>query len=110
LRSLTHERGPWSSEVSSSSSPTQSGIDSVHWKLDKTENFSRMRLKLKRNYDFSDHTEASIDYISPEEKQQEERKISNDNDGESVPLSGIKLAAIPGLLFFFYLLDIQSFL
>ncbi len=32
----------------------------VYWKLDKTENMSRMRLKLRRNYNFNDHRDAVI--------------------------------------------------
>lgn len=30
------------------------------WKLDRTENFSRMRMKLIRSYPYNPHTEASI--------------------------------------------------
>ena len=29
------------------------------WKMDRTENFSRMRLKLARNYNYNKHTDAS---------------------------------------------------
>ena len=29
------------------------------WKLDRTENFSRMRMKLSRNYNFNTHADAS---------------------------------------------------
>ena len=29
------------------------------WKLDRTENFSRMRMKLSRNYDYNTHVDAS---------------------------------------------------
>lgn len=29
------------------------------WKLDRTENFSRMRMKLSRNYNYNDHADAS---------------------------------------------------
>lgn len=31
----------------------------LHWKLSSTENFQRMRLKFKRNYTFTAHTDAS---------------------------------------------------
>eukprot|EP01133_Synstelium_polycarpum_P008387 gene8387-9862_t len=50
LRSLTNERGPWGTTESL-----------VHWKLDKTENRSRMRYKLKRNYKFDEHANCAID-------------------------------------------------
>ena len=30
------------------------------WKLDNTENFSRMRMKLARSYPYSSHAEASL--------------------------------------------------
>lgn len=48
LRSLNNERGPWCPQQPSR----------VYWKLDKTENSLRMRLKLKRNYNFNDHRDA----------------------------------------------------
>lgn len=31
----------------------------MHWKLSSAENYSRMRLKLVRNYNFDPHREAS---------------------------------------------------
>lgn len=31
----------------------------MHWKVSSAENFSRMRLKLVRNYNFDSHREAS---------------------------------------------------
>lgn len=34
-------------------------LKELHWKLSSTENFQRMRLKLKRNYAFTPHTDAS---------------------------------------------------
>uniref|UniRef100_A0A8C4IAS3 Neurobeachin-like 1 n=1 Tax=Dicentrarchus labrax TaxID=13489 RepID=A0A8C4IAS3_DICLA len=43
-RGLVCERGPW---------------DKMHWRLSSAENFSRMRLKLVRNYNFEPHREAS---------------------------------------------------
>uniref|UniRef100_A0A672QFP5 Neurobeachin-like protein 2 n=1 Tax=Sinocyclocheilus grahami TaxID=75366 RepID=A0A672QFP5_SINGR len=42
-RGLFCERGPWD----------------MHWKLSSAENYSRMRLKLVRNYNFDPHREAS---------------------------------------------------
>uniref|UniRef100_A0A672QFS7 Neurobeachin-like protein 2 n=1 Tax=Sinocyclocheilus grahami TaxID=75366 RepID=A0A672QFS7_SINGR len=43
-RGLFCERGPWKD---------------MHWKLSSAENYSRMRLKLVRNYNFDPHREAS---------------------------------------------------
>uniref|UniRef100_A0A8C1S6U9 Neurobeachin-like 1 n=1 Tax=Cyprinus carpio TaxID=7962 RepID=A0A8C1S6U9_CYPCA len=43
-RGLFCERGPWKD---------------IHWKLSSAENYSRMRLKLVRNYNFDPHKEAS---------------------------------------------------
>jgi hypothetical protein len=45
FRDLTDERGPWST-ATSRSGPL------IRWKLDKTEDPWRRRLKLKRNYHF----------------------------------------------------------
>lgn len=33
--------------------------DEMHWRVSSAENFSRMRLKLVRNYNFDAHREAS---------------------------------------------------
>lgn len=33
--------------------------DEMHWRVSSAENFSRMRLKLVRNYNFNPHREAS---------------------------------------------------
>jgi WD40 repeat protein len=49
-RFFKEERGVWSSRKS----------DKYSWKLDRTENFSRMRMKLSRSYPYNSHTEASI--------------------------------------------------
>lgn len=34
-------------------------LDEMHWRVSSAENFSRMRLKLVRNYSFDPHREAS---------------------------------------------------
>lgn len=47
LRALKNERGPWGTK------DTQ-----VRWKLDRLENYLRMRLKMKRNYNFNEHRDA----------------------------------------------------
>lgn len=49
MRALTNERGPWGSRAAQ-----------LHWKLDPAENALRMRLKLKRNYNFDAHEEATL--------------------------------------------------
>lgn len=47
FRALVDERGPWSAN------PFPNDIK-THWKLDKTEDYWRRRLKLKRNYKFDE--------------------------------------------------------
>ncbi|XP_062302263.1 neurobeachin-like protein 1 isoform X3 [Osmerus eperlanus] len=48
-RSLLCERGPWADRQQSE----------MHWRLSSAENYSRMRLKLIRNYNFDQHRDAS---------------------------------------------------
>eukprot|EP00064_Thunnus_orientalis_P017246 superscaffoldBa00003616_g17326 len=48
-RGLVCERGPWAERQQ----------DEMHWRVSSAENFSRMRLKLVRNYNFDPHREAS---------------------------------------------------
>ncbi|KAM4537797.1 neurobeachin-like protein 1 isoform 2-T2 [Fundulus diaphanus] len=48
-RGLVCERGPWADRQQ----------DEMHWRVSSAENFSRMRLKLVRNYNFDPHREAS---------------------------------------------------
>ncbi|XP_041835153.1 neurobeachin-like protein 1 isoform X2 [Melanotaenia boesemani] len=48
-RGLVCERGPWADRKQ----------DEMHWRVSSAENFSRMRLKLVRNYIFDMHREAS---------------------------------------------------
>ncbi|XP_057674721.1 neurobeachin-like protein 1 isoform X1 [Corythoichthys intestinalis] len=48
-RGLVCERGPWA----------ERHLKTMHWKLSSAENFSRMRLKLIRNYNFDPYREAS---------------------------------------------------
>ncbi|XP_040380752.1 BEACH domain-containing protein B-like isoform X2 [Oryza brachyantha] len=68
FRALTDERGPWSAN------PFPNNVV-THWKLDKTEDKWRRRLKLKRNYKFDERlcqpsysrnesTEACVDQSS----------------------------------------------
>ncbi|XP_034461449.1 neurobeachin-like protein 1 isoform X1 [Hippoglossus hippoglossus] len=48
-RGLVCERGPWAERQQ----------DEMHWRVSSAENFSRMRLKLVRSYNFDSHREAS---------------------------------------------------
>ncbi|KAM8904058.1 neurobeachin-like protein 1 isoform 2-T3 [Spinachia spinachia] len=48
-RGLVCERGTWAERQQ----------DEMHWRVSSAENFSRMRLKLVRNYNFDPHREAS---------------------------------------------------
>uniref|UniRef100_A0A7N6A220 Neurobeachin-like protein 2 n=1 Tax=Anabas testudineus TaxID=64144 RepID=A0A7N6A220_ANATE len=48
-RGLVCERGPWADRLQ----------DEMHWRVSSAENYSRMRLKLVRNYNFDPHKEAS---------------------------------------------------
>ncbi|XP_072228514.1 neurobeachin-like protein 1 isoform X2 [Leuresthes tenuis] len=48
-RGLVCERGPWADRQQ----------DEMHWRVSSAENYSRMRLKLVRNYNFDPHNEAS---------------------------------------------------
>ncbi|KAG7467392.1 hypothetical protein MATL_G00152830 [Megalops atlanticus] len=48
-RGLVCERGPWADRQQSE----------MHWRVSSAENYSRMRLKLVRNYNFDSHREAS---------------------------------------------------
>ncbi|KAL1022209.1 hypothetical protein UPYG_G00023730 [Umbra pygmaea] len=48
-RGLVCERGPWADRQQSE----------MHWRVSSAENYSRMRIKLVRNYNYDDHREAS---------------------------------------------------
>ncbi|XP_056884546.1 neurobeachin-like protein 1 isoform X3 [Takifugu flavidus] len=48
-RGLVCERGPWADRQ----------LSEMHWRVSTAENYSRMRLKLTRNYNFDPHREAS---------------------------------------------------
>lgn len=59
IRMLVDERGPWSTNAFPNSMIKR-------WKLDKTEDLWRRRLKLKRNYHFSEHLCHPSDISSTE--------------------------------------------
>lgn len=51
VRAVSNARGPWGD--------VETEIKNDHWMLDKSENSSRMRRKMERNYDFTSHKVAS---------------------------------------------------
>eukprot|EP00727_Mastigamoeba_balamuthi_P007099 m51a1_g3009 putative beach domain-containing protein (2301) ;mRNA; r:833752-844561 len=51
LQALKSGRGPWGAAETV-----------LYWKVDKTENYSRMRLKKKRNYNFDKHEGCAVVY------------------------------------------------
>lgn len=84
LRSLTNERAPWGESSSE---------EAIHWKLDKTETFARMRIKLKRNYDFDPHTGAAREHSQASEVDQSDAGKSEEENQLKL-FSGMKLAAV----------------
>lgn len=72
MRNLTNERGPWSQQqiITADGRKTEETNETqskkkVYWKLDESENNSRMRLKLKINYQGHDHHTSAHDYVPP---------------------------------------------
>ncbi len=57
LRHVTNERGPWSLY----GGLPESDRPRVYWMLDESETNSRMRMRLKINYEGSDHRSASLE-------------------------------------------------
>ncbi|CAH1764076.1 14320_t:CDS:10 [Entrophospora sp. SA101] len=66
---LTQERGVWSIGGNKAAD--------IHWKLDKKENYSRMRRKLTTNYDYDPHLEASA-------KRNKMHKSNKNNNNDSL--------------------------
>ena len=111
LRNLMNERGPWSvtkrprrsrrklksnaADSSSSEDDEEDGCkeedEVIYWKMDKTENHSRMRLKLKRNFDGSDHKEASPEYGVDGDSEENEESL-NQPEKSKLLLSAMKLS------------------
>ncbi|XP_030637055.1 neurobeachin-like protein 1 [Chanos chanos] len=79
-RGLKCERGPWVEKEQAE----------MHWKLSSAENYSRMRLKLVRNYSFDPHREASAlrDNLGVQQQQ-----VS----AESFPLEAVKQVKVSDL-------------
>ncbi|KAJ5071714.1 beige/beach-related [Anaeramoeba ignava] len=65
FRNLTNERGPWGNGLKHKES------NEIFWKLDKTEDSLRRRMKMKRNYKYSSYYHASV--------RRDERLISETN-------------------------------
>jgi hypothetical protein len=102
VRALTSERAPWAQPSAASTPP--------RWKLDKTENFSRMRLKLKRDYVATTYAGCAQDTgggASTLDNNNDDNNSDDNNNAspDAVQLSGIALSAIAlvcrtALLFF----------
>ncbi|KAJ5074096.1 beach domain-containing protein lvsc [Anaeramoeba ignava] len=78
FRNLTNERGPWGNGLKEKE-PYE-----IYWKLDKTEDSLRRRMKMKKNYKHNPYYHASIRrderYISESDKlisEYEQQKITN---------------------------------
>eukprot|EP00002_Diphylleia_rotans_P036220 TRINITY_DN7961_c0_g2_i1.p1 TRINITY_DN7961_c0_g2~~TRINITY_DN7961_c0_g2_i1.p1 ORF type:complete len:3076 (+),score=468.11 TRINITY_DN7961_c0_g2_i1:50-9277(+) len=76
LRKLASERGPWGNKY-----------ETVHWKLDKTEDSCRRRIKMKRNYHFDSHADARHTAWKPEDEMKAQRSTPENVFQKS--LSGI---------------------
>ncbi|CAG8610076.1 15441_t:CDS:2, partial [Acaulospora colombiana] len=75
---LTQERGIWSLGRQTD----------IHWKLDRRENYSRMRRKLTINYDYDAHRDASA--------KRDKTPIANSTSkSKNINIQRIKKAAIP---------------
>ncbi|CAG8517643.1 8239_t:CDS:2 [Ambispora gerdemannii] len=71
---LTQERGAWSLQRQTE----------IHWKLDKSENYSRMHRKLTINYEYDPHNEASA-------KRDKTPILQNRNRSKSVSIQRFKM-------------------
>ncbi|CAG8717115.1 2322_t:CDS:2, partial [Acaulospora morrowiae] len=75
---LTQERGVWSLGRQTD----------IYWKLDRRENYSRMRRKLTINYDYDPHKEASA--------KRDKTSVANSNSkSKNTNIQRIRKAAIP---------------
>eukprot|EP00164_Ancoracysta_twista_P003908 GFYU01005239.1.p1 GENE.GFYU01005239.1~~GFYU01005239.1.p1 ORF type:complete len:1869 (-),score=444.28 GFYU01005239.1:22-4860(-) len=82
LRSLTNERGAWAATVQQQKQ--------IFWKLDKTEDPTRRRRKLKRFYEGTDHRDASNKDNKPDPAAE-----STKAEEESKKVLSLKIAALP---------------
>ncbi|CAK9883045.1 unnamed protein product [Sphagnum jensenii] len=90
FRDLTDERGPWSAITFPNDSP-------VRWKLDKTEDPLRRRLKLKRNYNFHEELLHPVSTAAP--SSQAASEPLNEPGGSEVELllRGVRTFLLKGL-------------
>jgi hypothetical protein len=90
FRDLTDERGPWSAITFPNDSP-------VRWKLDKTEDPLRRRLKLKRNYNFHEELLHPVSTAAP--SSQAASEPLNEPGGSEVELllGGVRTFLLKGL-------------
>ncbi|CAK9237200.1 unnamed protein product [Sphagnum troendelagicum] len=90
FRDLTDERGPWSAITFPNDSP-------VRWKLDKTEDPLRRRLKLKRNYNFHEELLHPVSTAAP--SSQAASETLNEPGGSEVELllRGVRTFLLKGL-------------
>eukprot|EP00698_Gefionella_okellyi_P004064 TRINITY_DN1378_c0_g1_i1.p1 TRINITY_DN1378_c0_g1~~TRINITY_DN1378_c0_g1_i1.p1 ORF type:complete len:2456 (-),score=520.26 TRINITY_DN1378_c0_g1_i1:2419-9516(-) len=86
LRSVQGQRGAWGGDDESE----------VHYKLDKTEDDSRRRLRLKRNYDFNPHIGCAL-HTGRESDDEDEHVESEPRQAPPVAVAGIKIGAIGAL-------------
>lgn len=61
VRGLSNSRGPWAPIEWEGNTPTKVADELTFWKLDTCETASRMRILMKCNYDFDDHSSALKD-------------------------------------------------
>lgn len=87
FRDLTDERGPWSAVSFPNDIVT-------HWKLDKTEDPSRRRLKLKRNYHFNEELMRPVTR-SPASKPDE--PVNEPGSTVDLLLGGVRTFLLKGL-------------
>jgi hypothetical protein len=84
FRDLTDERGPWST-ATSTSGPL------IRWKLDKTEDPWRRRLKLKQNYHFDN------DLLHPISGAPSSPAVDLVNETEGTLMEGVRTFLLKGL-------------
>jgi hypothetical protein len=86
LRDLTSERAPWAAPVTSGTR--------AHWKLDKTENYARMRVRLQRAFNARSYAGCAQDSAIAATSSSADAHADNDDDASRALLSGIALATV----------------
>ncbi|KAH9551888.1 hypothetical protein CY35_09G037400 [Sphagnum magellanicum] len=90
FRDLTDERGPWSAITFPNDSP-------VRWKLDKTEDPLRRRLKLKRNYNFHEELLHPVSTAAPSSQAASEPLNEPGGSAVELLLGGVRTFLLKGL-------------